>query len=63
MNSPLLICKVCGKEQTLDSVCFPSKDGVSLEMIHNDCVRHLGIELSTLQQNKMSLLDALRNLK
>ena len=34
-------CKVCGKDMTLDSVFLPSKDGESLEMVHNDCVRHL----------------------
>jgi len=34
-------CKICGKEMTLDSVFLPSKDGERLEMVHNDCVRHL----------------------
>ena len=36
-------CKVCGKDMTLDSVFLPSKDGERLEMVHNDCVRHLPI--------------------
>ena len=34
-------CKICGKEMTLDSVFLPSKDGERLEMVHNDCVKHL----------------------
>jgi len=34
-------CKVCGKDMTLDSVFLPSKDGESLEMVHNKCVLHL----------------------
>ena len=34
-------CKVCGNEMTLDSVFLPSKDGESLVMVHEECVRHL----------------------
>ena len=54
-------CKVCGKDMTLDSVFLPSKDGERLEMLHNDCVRHLAISLIG-EFTKGGILKALQEL-
>ena len=55
-------CKVCGKDMTLDSVFLPSKDGESLEMVHNDCVRHLPLPQISERFGKGGILKALQEL-
>ena len=55
-------CKVCGKDMTLDSVFLPSKDGESLEMVHNDCVRHLPLPEISDRFGAGGILKALQGL-
>ena len=55
-------CKVCGKDMTLDSVFLPSKDGEILEMVHNDCVRHLPLPQISERFGTGGILKALQEL-
>ena len=55
-------CKVCGKDMTLDSVFLPSKDGESLEMVHNDCVKHLPLPQISERFDTGGILKALQEL-
>ena len=55
-------CKVCGKDMTLDSVFLPSKDVERLEMVHNDCVRHLPIPQINERFGTGGILKALQEL-
>ena len=55
-------CKVCGKDMTLDSVFLPSKDGESLEMVHNDCVRHFPLPEISDRFGAGGILKALQGL-
>ena len=55
-------CKVCGKDMTLDSVFLPSKDGESLEMVHNKCVLHLPLSEINVRIGSGGILKALQGL-
>ena len=40
-------CKVCSKDWKLDSVFFPSEDKTDVEMVHEDCIKHLKLSIYT----------------